>query len=124
MNQKEFKKLKVGDIVVITVHGMNNGKKGVVREIAGRTVYLEPHKCVFEFSSSHRWRFNRKPGLYGYNYISLAMSSVLDDEEKRDQSFVIKFVGTEEQVEQFIREMQKSTKKIAPKAKVTITREK
>jgi hypothetical protein len=71
MNKNEASKLKIGDTVVITQHGKNKGKKGIVREIHGSTAYLEPFECEFEFVNDSSWRLHSREGLYGYNTVSI-----------------------------------------------------
>jgi len=58
MNKKEFSNLKTGEVVIITVHGKNFGKQGIVEAIhynrnnEGGRAYLRPLNCIFEFSKS------------------------------------------------------------------------
>jgi hypothetical protein len=64
MNKKEFENLKIGDIVEITSHGKNRGKKGLVSDIkrnityGGGKVFLAPIDCEFEFYKTRRTKLN------------------------------------------------------------------
>jgi hypothetical protein len=72
MTKDEFLNLRIGDTVVITNHGKNKGKMGIVDDIIRGGVfglgcaYLEPFECEFEFSNSLRPK--NKEGLYGWNH--------------------------------------------------------
>lgn len=90
MIKQEFKNLKIGDIVVITAHGKNKGKTGIVSEIYRDTLfgtgiaYLKPFKCEFGSSNKNAWR-NKKPGLYGFSYVSIDCL----DRKKSDKIFCV-----------------------------------
>lgn len=72
MNKVELSNIKIGDTVVITQHGKNQGKKGSVVSVNDRTVYLIPVDCEFEFTNNSAWRLHRRDeGIYGFSYVSI-----------------------------------------------------
>lgn len=85
MTRNEFHNIKIGDELVITTHGRNKGKRGIVREIKRDNdgpciVYLEPVDCVFEFCSDYgRWRI--KGNLYGWNSYGISYPKKLISKE-------------------------------------------
>lgn len=83
---KEFKNIQIGDIVIITQHGKNQGKMGIVRKIDEGSVYLEPFQCEFEFANKSGWRLHKYKDLYGFGYVSVNHPS---RPEKSDKTFYI-----------------------------------
>lgn len=73
--KSEFKNLQIGDVVIITSHGKNRGKMGIVREIRrrpqyGGIAYLEPLNCEFEFSNIQT-RQQNKDGFYWWQHTNI-----------------------------------------------------
>lgn len=71
MTRNEFRNIKIGEEIIITTHGKNKGKKGIVKEIRRDKdgpciIYLEPVDCVFEFCPDYK-RWQNNDGLYGWN---------------------------------------------------------
>lgn len=78
MTQSEFWNLEVGDIVIVTAHGRNKGKKGEVAEISRSThgrgpIYLKPLDGEFEFYSPRTRNIN-KDGLFAFSYETIALA--------------------------------------------------
>ena len=71
MTKNELKNLKIGDRVVITTHGKNQGKMGIVNGVYDWGAYLEPFQCEFEFSKSTH-KLTDENGNYGFNVGSIA----------------------------------------------------
>lgn len=74
MTKNEFNNLTIGDKVVITTHGKNRGKIGIVREIEksefGQDLaYLEPFECAFEFCNDRK--LHNTEGLFGWNSMGI-----------------------------------------------------
>jgi hypothetical protein len=73
MTRYEFNQVKLGDIVEISMHGFNKGKKGIIRDIKRdpdgdtRLVYLEPLECEFVFGKGTIKPLRMKDGLYPWN---------------------------------------------------------
>jgi hypothetical protein len=71
MTREEFGKVQIGDMVVITVHGQNYGKKGIVfdmhrdKNFGTGWVYLEPYECEFTFSNPRK---TNKDGFYIFRH--------------------------------------------------------
>jgi hypothetical protein len=128
MTKKEFRNLKVGEKVVITVHGRNQGKIGIVKYI-GRDqfglglAYLEPFECEFEMYPQRGLR--NADGLCGWNHYGIAYlkKGLVDEEELRNWSLELKFVGSNEELEEIKEEIKRIVKEIAPKANLTIYKE-
>jgi len=83
MNQKELKNLKVGNIVVITTHGGNQGKRGMVTEIlrdmwGESNVYLQPLDGEFTFYNPKTRRKN-KHGFYAFAHQTFQLIPSIDE---------------------------------------------
>ena len=76
MLKSEFNNLRMGDTVVITNHGRNKGKMGIVKNIVRHdvnegTIYIEPIDCDFSFTNSYRKP--NKEGLYSWSRQSIGL---------------------------------------------------
>ena len=72
MDKKQFNNLRIGDTVIVTIHGQNKGKIGVVEDIVRfggyGTAYLRPVGCEFGFSNPRK---KNKDSLYGFTNSSI-----------------------------------------------------
>jgi hypothetical protein len=72
MTKDEFRDLRIEDKVVLTNHGKNKGKMGIVKDIIRGPfnmgiAYLEPFECEFEFINAKSPHIPNKNGFYGWN---------------------------------------------------------
>jgi hypothetical protein len=80
MTKEEFNNLELGDMVMIQTNGANRDKLGIVRDIRydgveATRVYLEPHKCTFEFCNDRN--IKNKDGLNSWNRYGICHSKEL-----------------------------------------------
>ena len=84
MTKKELQNLRIGDIVVISIHGNNKGKRGTVDDIiryeCGGVVYLTPLDCEFTFYNP-KTRCKDKNGLYQFRHESIQLDKPIVKKE-------------------------------------------
>lgn len=86
MNKEELKNLRIGDIVIVSGHGNNKGKRGIVNDIVrfggerGET-YLNPLDGEFTFYNQNTRRRN-KDGLYGFAHQTIQLYSTKEAPKK------------------------------------------
>lgn len=65
MTGKELQDLRIGDIVIISTHGQNKGKRGQVDDIIRGSAYLRPLDGEFTFYNQSS-RTKNENGLYRF----------------------------------------------------------
>jgi len=80
MTKQELLNLRIGNKVVITNHGKNKGKMGIVNDIirgpfGAGMVYIEPIDCKFEFTHKNYHTTNDE-GYYAWNYYSIGYPKI------------------------------------------------